>query len=135
MSHRLGAATLVPRGFAVERINPHGRGMEVVIRATCRKGLCPDCGRPSSRTHSRYWRTLGDLPLAGRPVRLRLMTRRFRCGVAACRRQIFAERFGDAVAAPWARRTGRLDLLVYRNCCIDPTYSGLRLAGRIPRVI
>jgi hypothetical protein len=49
------------------------------------------------------------LPLAGRPVRLVVVARRFRCGADLCGRRIFTERFEDGVLAPWARRTGRLE--------------------------
>lgn len=50
------------------------------------------------------------------------MARRFRCDVVSCKRPIFAERFGDGAVAPWARRTARLDLLVF--------HLGLALGGR-----
>ena len=65
---------------------------------------------------------MGDLPLAGRPVRLILLARRFRCGKVTCGRTIFTERFAQGVVAPWARRTARLDLLVL--------HLGLALGGR-----
>ena len=39
------------------------------VRMTSR---CPACHRRSSRIHSRYTRTLADLPLHGVPVRLHL---------------------------------------------------------------
>ena len=38
---------------------------------------CPVCGHPSGRVHSRYTRTLGDLPWQGRLVRWSLMARKF----------------------------------------------------------
>lgn len=88
-------------------------GAEMVIRGTGRSSACPECGVPASRVHSRYQRRLSDLPLAGRPVRLILLARRFRCDASGCRRRIFAARFADAVVLPWGRRTARLDLLVF----------------------
>jgi transposase len=65
---------------------------------------------------------LGDLPLAGQPVRLVLMARRYRCSAIKCKRRIFTERFDNGVVLPWARRTARLDLLVF--------HLGLALGGR-----
>jgi transposase len=50
-----------------------------------------------------------------------LIARRFRCDVGTCRRQIFAERFGDAVPER-ARRTGRMECIVH--------HLGLALGGR-----
>jgi hypothetical protein len=52
--------------------------------------------------------TLGCLPCAGRRLELRLTVRRFVCSAGVCRRKIFAERFGDDVIRPMARRTARL---------------------------
>jgi len=50
---------------------------------------------------------LADLPLAGKPVRLVVLARRFYCDAVLCGRRIFAERFSGDVLAPWARRTAR----------------------------
>ena len=69
---------------------------------------CPVCGKQSGRVHSRYTRTLADLPWQGVPVTVHLHVRRFFCDEAACERAIFAERV-PGVAARYARRTERLD--------------------------
>src|SRR5215212_984161 len=69
---------------------------------------CPVCGKQSRRVHSRYTRTLADLPWQGVPVTVHLHVRRFFCDEAACERAIFAERV-PGVAARYARRTERLD--------------------------
>ncbi|WP_263634953.1 hypothetical protein [Agrobacterium tomkonis] len=55
---------------------------------------------------------IADLPCAGRRIELHLTVRRFVCSTVHCRRKIFAERFGDGVIRPMARRTARLDYLV-----------------------
>ena len=85
-------------------------------------GTCPECGAVSGRIHSRYKRRLIDLPAHGRIVEINVETRRFRCVGAACRRRIFVQRLGDAVALPSARRTARMDSIVHR--------VGLALGGR-----
>ncbi len=68
---------------------------------------CPLCACPSARIHSRYWRTLRDVPCAGRAVQLRIQVRRFRCANPACPRRLFAERLAP-LAPAHARRTARL---------------------------
>lgn len=68
---------------------------------------CPECGRASRNVHSRYTRTLNDLPWQGRPVKIELQARRFFCRAAACSRKIFVERI-PKVADAWARTTARL---------------------------
>jgi transposase len=65
---------------------------------------------------------LSDLPAHGRRVRIGLEVRRFRCALSGCRRKIFAERFGDEITQPFARRTSRLQIIVH--------HLGLALGGR-----
>ncbi len=57
--------------------------------------------------HSRYVRTVGDLPCAGRQVVLKLTVRKFLCSVPDCPRTMFTERLPDLVQS-YARVTNRL---------------------------
>jgi transposase len=68
---------------------------------------CPSCGQPSQRVHSRYRRTLADLPACGRRVILRITARRFFCRQPGCARSVFCERL-PGLARPYARSSGRL---------------------------
>jgi transposase len=85
----------------------------VVVTAVTVSALatCPSCGQQSRRVHSRYPRTLADLPCSGLAVQLRLQVRRFFCEAASCPRKTFAERIPE-VAAPYARQTARLRALL-----------------------
>jgi transposase len=67
----------------------------------------PVCHQLATRVHSRYSRTLADLPWAQIPVRLHLQVRKLFCDTRDCPRRIFTERL-PSVVAPWARRTTRL---------------------------
>jgi transposase len=78
--------------------------LQVTTRARVR---CPLCQTPTARVHSRYTRTLTDLPWGSYTLRLQLHVRKFFCDHPTCARQIFTERL-PTVAAPWARRTLRL---------------------------
>ena len=69
--------------------------------------MCPDCGCVAQRTHSRYRRTLADLPWADKSAHIDLQVRRFFCDQPVCPRKTFAERLPH-LAAPYARRTQRL---------------------------
>jgi transposase len=77
----------------------------VVSTASC--AACPRCGTSSDRVHSRYRRTVADLPCQDRPVALRLVVRRFRCGQPNCPQTIFCERLPKQLKAH-ARSTARL---------------------------
>jgi transposase len=57
----------------------------------------------TTRVHSRYTRTVADVPWGAYAVRLHLCVRKFFCDNPTCTRQIFTERL-PAVVAPWARR-------------------------------
>jgi transposase IS204/IS1001/IS1096/IS1165 family protein len=85
----------------------------ITIRSMAKVSACPGCGSPSERVHSRYRRWLADLPIAGRPVHLIVLARRFYCSAVLCGRWIFTECFDADVLAPWARRTARLEYIVH----------------------
>ena len=113
---------LLPRGLLLERIEREAGCFIVAARSPAAEATCPSCGGRSRRVHSRYRRTLSDLPCSGRVLRISVMVRRYRCIVAACPARIFAERLGGGIAAPFARRTARLDRLAH--------HLGLMLGGR-----
>jgi len=116
------ASTLVPRGFVVDDATSDEAGVLIMVRSVALVSACPGCGARSGRVHSRYRRRLADLPIAGRPVRVVVLARRFYCNAVLCGRRVFTERFDADVLAPWARRTARLDHIVH--------HLGLALGGR-----
>ncbi|MBS1807646.1 MAG: ISL3 family transposase [Acidobacteria bacterium] len=69
---------------------------------------CPKCARVSSHLHSRYERTLADLPWQGIAVQIKLQARRFFCNNESCAQQIFCERLPE-LALRYARKTLRLN--------------------------
>jgi transposase len=87
-----GGITLAPCGLIVERIESEAAALLIVARPAARTAVCPACGTVSAKVHSRYRRSLSDLPSQGRTVRIAVHARRFRCLHAGCGRKIFAER-------------------------------------------
>jgi transposase len=128
---QLRYGTLIPPGFIVEQTSCDGAELRITVRHRARWGLCPGCGTKSGRVHSRYRRRLADLPMAGRPVRLLLLARRFRCGSVCCGRGIFTERFDPDILAPWARRTTRLEAVVHPLAIALGGRPAARLARRL----
>ena len=88
-------------------IEPARPAITLTLRPRSRTARCPLCGRRSGRVHSRYERTLADLPWGDHAVALRLRARRLFCDNARCERRTFAERL-PGVANPWSRKTARL---------------------------
>jgi transposase len=73
--------------------------------------VCPGCQSISRSRHSRYWRSLKDLPVQGTQVMLRLHLGRWRCRNAGCQRRIFTERLSK-VCAPYAQQTKRTSEII-----------------------
>jgi transposase len=121
---------LLPAGLLVQQILPSPDHLTIVATARQKTAACPDCAALSGRVHSRYDRTLGDLPWQGRPVTLRVRVRRFRCLNPACLRRTFAERLGET-ARPAARRTSRLGDLQRHLGLVVGGEAGARLAARL----
>jgi transposase len=79
-----------------------------LLASTAASAVCPRCGTPSVRVHSRYRRLVADLPCRDRPLALRLLVRHFRCAKPDCPQAIFCERL-PGLAGAHARSTHRLD--------------------------
>lgn len=88
-------------------MNRATQDLQLTVTSTQRQAICPLCQQTSHRVHSRYCRSLQDLPCVGFALRLQLQVRKFFCLTPGCKRRIFTERLPQ-VAAPWSRRTERL---------------------------
>jgi transposase len=88
-------------------LEPASSIITLTLRARRITARCPLCGRRSKRVHSRYERTLADLPWGEYAVVVHLKVRRLFCDNAGCERRLFAERL-PGVTAPRARKTARL---------------------------
>ncbi len=91
-------------GCCIEQVSSTEEMIMITARATASSACCPDCHQNSARIHSYYIRSPMALPSSGRPVRLLLQVRRFRCANPACRRKTFAEPL-PLLIAPHAQRT------------------------------
>jgi transposase len=66
-------------GLAVTAVTLTPDVIGVAVGPTAEMADCPECGTSSSSVHSRYVRTVADLPWQGRRVVFRVTVRRFRC--------------------------------------------------------
>ena len=92
--------------------------------------ICPGCQSVSRSRHSRYWRSLQDLPIQGTPVILRVHVGRWRCRNAGCKRRIFTERSLN-VCTPHVRQTKRSDEIIAVVGRALGGRPGQRLMGRL----
>lgn len=88
-------------------VDPTTQHAILVFSTTTPSVPCPLCQHPANRRHSRYRRTLADLPLAEYTVQIHLHVRKFFCDNPACLRKVFTERVPTLVA-PFAHRTLRM---------------------------
>ncbi|GAA0915730.1 ISL3 family transposase [Nonomuraea longicatena] len=109
------------QGVDVLKVEDLGSAVLIVARTVVAEASCPVCGLLSARVHSRYRRTISDLAMSGRPVRIELEVRRFICGELSCERGIFTEQV-DGLTQRHARRSNALRALL--------TSIAVALAGR-----
>lgn len=119
-----------PGALRLERVQFADDQITITVRTSLPSGTCPLCGRSSIRVHSRYNRTLADLPWHGRAVRLQVQARRFFCDTVSCPRRIFVERL-PRIANVHGRTTCRLaETRVWIGFALGGE-AGSRLAGRL----
>ena len=99
-------AGLLPHldGLIVEDVVVVAGGATFVVGSMDGAANCPHCRHRSDRVHSRYRRTMRDLPIGPNTVTLRVRVRRFFCVNRGCHQSTFAERF-PSLGRPLARRT------------------------------
>src|SRR4051794_31448906 len=97
-----------PELLSLISVSTDAQSITITARTSSCNACCPMCGRKSAKVHSRYMRTVADLPWQNIPVTVRLHVRRFFCDEDSCKRAIFAERLPELVKH-YARRTRRLD--------------------------
>jgi transposase len=104
--------------------------MTLHVTSTQKLVPCPICAVSTACVHSRYTRTLADLPWGVACVRWQLHVRKFVCANGQCPRRIFTERLPE-VAAPWARRTRRLVAWLLAIGLALGGAAGVRLSRRL----
>jgi transposase len=75
----------------LERVNVSSEAICVEAAAFGPPPRCPGCRAWARRVHSAYERSLGERPLGGQQLVIRLRVRRFFCDRPSCRRRTFVE--------------------------------------------
>ena len=96
-----------PALFEVTSYSLEAKVLTLEVRTRRENAKCPDCHQVSNRIHSRYVRTVRDLPMAGFAVVLHACVRRFFCDNPSCPRCTFTERLSGIIES-YARRTNRM---------------------------
>lgn len=91
-------------GVRCYRYERHEDYIEAGVRSTHHAAKCPYCGRRSSHLHSRYERTVDDIPVHGLRVILKVEVSRYRCLNPKCSHSTFVEQCAG-VTEKYQRRT------------------------------
>jgi transposase len=106
-------------------------GLIIINTATtATEAACLNCRQPSTKIHSRYRRTLADLPCSGQGAILQIQVRRFFCLNRQCPRRLFAEQ-SPLVMKRYARRTLRQELALETIGLALGGEAGQRTAGKL----
>ena len=120
---------LLPEGLRLETLSIGTGRVSISVSSGTGRSCCPLCGRVSSRVHSRYLRTVSDLPWHGVSVALEVRARRFFCDEPSCERRIFCERLPEVAAR--ARKTNRLEGALLAIVLELGGRAGARLAAEL----
>src|SRR5215210_4910076 len=101
-----------------------------VVASGPNQAPCPRCQQLSTSRHSRYVRTLTDLPAVGAAVSLRVCVGRWRCREAGCAVRFFTGSL-PGVTDVYSRRTCRADLVTQLVGHALGGRPGERLSGRL----
>ena len=125
----MSASTLLPciEGIALDSIVSTHNSIVLQLSTFAPSVACPVCGRPSGRVHSRYQRTLADLPWNQIAVRMHLRSRKLFCDNPACERVVFTEPL-PKLAARYARKTLQLQEALYIIGYVIGGKAGARVA-------
>lgn len=104
---------ILPANLRLKAKSYHYQHGSILIDAfSCQSGSkCPLCNKKSDRVHSRYERSLADLPISGSTVKVKLLSRKYFCDNTDCPRIIFTERFIQGIL-PYGRRLTRAIALI-----------------------
>ncbi|MGL5835858.1 MAG: ISL3 family transposase, partial [Waterburya sp.] len=94
------------------------------------QAVCPICSSTSSKVHSNYQRSLLDVSWGNYQVCLKLSTQKLFCSNSNCERRIFTIRL-PKIAAPWARRTERLNTQLIKVGLAQGGLPGSRLTQHL----
>jgi len=102
------------------------QGEELIMRVSSKREManCPYCGEPSGQIHSRKNRTLKDLPMQGKKVKLLLAQKKYFCKSKACTKTTFVERFDFFESK--ATKTNRLQEEILRVALTQSSVAASR---------
>ena len=120
----------LPENMTIISVHPTALTLTIDLACSDLTACCPLCHQPSERVHSKYQRTVADVPCGGRRVLLLLTVRKYICHTCDCLRSIFTERLPELVQS-YARMTNRLRQWIEAIGRAESGEVGARLAEHL----
>ena len=112
--------------LAINSVEKCGRVLSIYCSINCTVAKCKYCGTESHSIHSRYIRTISDLPIQDYQVRLVITVPKFFCADETCHHKTFA--YPIPFAAANSLRTKRLDDYIFQ---VGMKSSSLEAEGQV----
>lgn len=112
-------------GYYVE-----GKNILITIESVKKTCGCPNCGKISKLIHSKYKRSLSDLPISEYKVRLNLIAHKFYCNNIDCDKKVFTERFNSFVNC-YSRITNRLKSIIEKLSFVISSETAAKIISSV----
>ena len=73
--------------------NEDNNSIIFLVESTVKSPICPYCGTPSSRCHSKYKKSFDDPPLNNKKVTVKIYNRKMFCNNKYCNHKTFSETY------------------------------------------
>jgi len=102
----------------------------IVIHAESTKesAECPYCGELSQRVHSKYLRTINDLPIQDKKCKIILHNKKYMCVNPKCDRKTFAESF--QFFEPKATKSNRLQDEIFQVSLLQSSIGAAKYLSK-----
>ena len=118
-----------PDCLKIERVEEGNDEVQIILKSKKRGHTCPNCGQEALIYHGTYQRTVQDLPILHKNVKLKIKAYEYDCGNPACKTATFAEDY-DGFVGRSQRMTQRCEDFV-RALAFETNCEGAAMICRL----
>jgi len=125
-----------PKSLKITKIIESERQITIELKSQKHSHACRKCGEEMTHYHGTYVRTVQDLPILGKSVKLKIYAYEYYCKNAECEVQSFTEEYGEFIGKS-KRMTDRCEYLIktiaYETNCEEAAMicgkMGIKVSG------
>jgi len=118
-----------PESLKIERVDEAEEEVEITLKSQKHGHQCPECGQEMRAYHGTYVRTVQDLPILNKGVKLKIKAYEYYCGNPDCETRSFAEDY-DGFVGRCGRMTYRCEDFV-RTLAFETNCEGAAMICRL----